>query len=455
MIMVDPQASKPKICVLGMGFVGLTLALTLSEIGHEVTGVDRRGNVIETLLSGKSHFFEHGIEDMLRHELANGLRLKTEIDPAATVYVVAVGTPIGDDRKPDTRDLRDVSVELGRILKRGDLVILRSTVPIGQTRESVLVELETASGLVGGRDFDLAFAPERTLEGKALAELRTLPQIVGGLTRSGAERAAVLFSAITPTTIIVDSLEAAEFVKVMNNAYRDVIFAFANEMALVCDRYNLDSHEIVHASNTGYDRSHVPLPSPGVGGYCLTKDPHIFAYAARRVGVEPTLVPAARNVNERMPSHVVGKVLDFLDTKSIARTGAKVLLLGIAFKGHPETSDIRFSPSLDVARELGGHGITVHGYDPRVHDRDMIDNRIVPVVDLARTMLEADAIVVMNNNPSFRSLPVVETLRSKVAPTLVFDAWKILSKEKLIGLAAVSYANLGFDNIHDDLRTYG
>lgn len=438
---------QTKICIVGMGYVGLTLALTFSEIGYSVVGVDHRAKVVETLREGKSHFFEHGLEEVLRRELGKHFRFSTELDPSATVYLVAVGTPVGEGKLPNLEDLRAAAASIGGVLKRGDVVVLRSTVPVGTTRELVLPELEKASGLVGGKDFHLAFAPERTIEGKALTELRTLPQVLGGLTPACVQAAAAVFSTIAPTLVTVHSLEAAELVKVVNNTYRDVTFAFANEVALLCDRYNLDSHEVVHAANSGYERARVPLPSPGVGGYCLTKDPHLFVYAARKVGFEPTLIPAARVVNEQMPTHVVSRIAHFAAKTGKPLAGAKIFLLGVAFKGHPETSDVRFSPTLDVARALTLEGARVFAYDPRVDAETIAAQGMQPVLHIQEGFADALAVVLMNNNPAFADLPIAEYVEGLKQPLLVFDAWKLLPPEKMLQLAGVTYANLGFDTI--------
>ncbi len=433
-----------RICVVGMGYVGLTLALKLSELGFLVTGTDRRQRAIEPLSQGKSHFFEHGLDELLQRELGKQFRFQLELDPQADIYIVAVGTPV-KDKVPNLEDLRSASESLGKVLHKGNMVILRSTVPVRTTRDLVLPILERVSGLKGGTDFHLAFAPERTIEGNALQELTTLPQVVGGLTDECVERTVSLFAKMTPSIVPVRNLEAAEMVKVVNNIYRDVTFAFANEVAQLCDRYNIDSHDVIKAANVGYERSRVPLPSPGVGGYCLTKDPHIFAYAARQVGFEPQLVPMARSVNEQMPGHVTDKVNAFMRMTGRNVAGAKALLLGVAFKGHPETSDIRFSPTIDVAKLLSSHGYDVHAYDRRVPAEEILKESMKPVANLEDGFRDADVIIVMNNHPMFAELDVAALLPLAKSPRLYFDTWRMLSHEKVLRVPDTFYANLGFD----------
>lgn len=429
--------------MIGLGFAGLTLGLTLSEVGYSVYGIDKRPEVIATLRNGKAHFFERGLDDMLKREIGNRLQLFTEIpDISATIYIITVGTPI-INRVPQMDDLRSAAEAVGKVLKRGDLVTLRSTVPIRTTRTLVLPLLEQISGLRAGSDFFLAFAPERTVEGRALQELRSLPQIIGGLTSACVSRCSDLFRTFSPHIIAVESLEAAEFIKAVNNSYRDITFALANEIALMCHQWNLDAHRIIKAANLGYPRSSIPQPSPGVGGYCLTKDPHLLVYSARQVGVEPRLTLAAREVNEAMPHHVAGVVENFYRTHGKSMPGSKVLLLGIAFKGRPETSDLRFSPSLDVAALLREKGCRVSGYDPQIGPAAMAEAQITPA-GLYDGFANADAVVVMNNNPHFETLPVHDLLKNSADPVLFYDTWRLFSPEILHVLPKVRYATLGY-----------
>lgn len=436
---------QEKVCVVGMGYVGLTLALILSEVGFDVVGVDQREKSIKALRVGTSHFFEHGLEDILKRELDRHFWFHTEIaDASASVYIVAVGTPVVG-RDPKLEDLRNAAAAIGRVIKRGDVVILRSTVPVGATRSFVLPILEERSGLRGGADFYLAFAPERTVEGRALTELRTLPQVIGGLTPACTSRASDVFRTFAPQVISVDSLEAAEFVKVVNNTYRDVTFAFANEIAQLCHHWNLDAHRVIQAANSGYSRSHIPAPSPGVGGYCLTKDPYLLAYAARATGYLPKLALTARDVNESMPRHVADIVMSFFAARGKSLPGRKVLLMGIAFKGKPETSDIRFSPALAVAGLLREKGCRIFGHDPLIPAMAMSEEEIAPA-DPALGFANADVVIVMNNNPRFEQLPVRDLLETTAKPSLFFDAWRLFTPEVALAVPGVDYATLGYSS---------
>lgn len=292
--------------VVGLGYVGLTLALTLADVGFKVKGFDTDPKVMRSLSQGKSHILEPGLDTFLKDYLGKNFYLVPNFSGSnnCDVYFVAVGTPLKQGKTPNLSYLKDAATNIGKVLKNGDTVILRSTVPIAVTRKVVLPILERVSGLHGGQDFLLAFAPERTVEGKALEELRALPQIVGGLNHASADAAANIFSFITNSTVFVNSLEEAEMVKLINNTYRDVTFGFANEVSLISRRWGVDTKRVIEAANHGYERSRIPMPSPGVGGYCLEKDPFIFALSAREKNYEPLLFLHARRVSDQMISMI-------------------------------------------------------------------------------------------------------------------------------------------------------
>ena len=289
-ILQDRNGSVKRVAVFGMGYVGITLAVALANKGHQVRGIDIQENIISLLNSGKSHVYEPGLPEMLssnleRESIGFDKVLKNNLNQ---VYIVAVGTPLNHKLKPDLSSLTQVLQEISKVLKLGDQIMLRSTVPVGVSREIVIPYLEKSTNLLAGKDFFVTFAPERTVEGKAMYELKTLPQVIGGFSAKCLEQSAGFWSTLTPMVIRSDSLEAAEMVKLANNTFRDLSFAFANELALIGDSYNVDAFELVNAANEGYPRNKIPLPSPGVGGYCLTKDPILFSSNSK--GLRPDAV---------------------------------------------------------------------------------------------------------------------------------------------------------------------
>ena len=419
--------SLPTIGILGLGYVGLTLSTVLADIGFPVVGIDRDESLISDLKQGKPHFHEKGLEQLLKAVAEQTHPPQYQVGlpaPCADIYIITVGTPIErPSLDPDLDHVRNATLEVARVLRRGNLVVLRSTVPVGTTRNVVLPVLEQTSGLKAGMDFDLAFCPERTIEGKALRELRELPQIIGGLNAQSAELAQALFGQVTSTIIDLGSLEASEMLKIMDNTYRDMMFAYANQMALVCHAVGLDMAPIVRAANQGYNRNNIPVPSPGVGGACLSKDPYILSSVCRQVGIDPILFIKGRSVNEFMPVHVVDRVYEALTSIGNGVSGGTVFVLGFAFKGRPETSDMRDSPTLDVVRELHRRGAKVLGHDPLVLDED-IESLNVEVTNLNNGFAKADAVIVMIDHPIYANLDITVLTQAK-RPIVLMDGWNL------------------------------
>jgi nucleotide sugar dehydrogenase len=440
-----PRADD-SVCVLGLGYVGLTLATVLSDVGYRVTGVDRDARLIAGVKAGKPHFHEKGLEEMMKAiaRLPHPPVYQTGLpESCATVYVITVGTPIlRPSLQPNLDYVRSATAEVAKVLRKGDLVILRSTVPVGTTRNVALPMLESTSGLKAGVDFDLAFCPERTVEGKALRELRELPQIVGGLNEAARERAARLFRRSTQTIIDVGSLESAEMLKIMDNTYRDVMFAYANQMALLCEGLGLDLVPLVRAANQGYNRNRIPVPSPGVGGACLSKDPYILASVCQAAGVDASLFLLGRRINESLPVHAVDRVTHELEKSGKKLADAEVLVLGFAFKGKPETSDMRDSPTLDLVRVLQERGARVRGHDPLVPPEE-IAALGVRVCAIDEGFRGADAVIVMLNHSAYEEMDIAGLLELARKPVVVVDGWHIFNPDDLAELPGVTYRCIG------------
>lgn len=259
--------------IVGLGYVGLTLATVLAEVGMKVLGVEKRKDVVDLTNAGKPHFSEAGIDEALSRVVKSGnLVSAQDFNPSAPcdVYIITVGTPLNADGKARLDMIEAASRQVAENMPDGALVILRSTVKIGTARTVVAPILEAS-----GKSFAIAMCPERTLEGKALQELRELPQIVGADSQEVRDRAAAVFRRLTNTVVQVATLETAEIIKLVDNTYRDVQFAFANEVARVCEVYGVNAHEVIASGKLGYKRTNVPLPGL-VGGPCLEKDPHIL-----------------------------------------------------------------------------------------------------------------------------------------------------------------------------------
>ena len=431
-----------RVAVIGLGFVGLTLAVTLSDVGFRVHGVEVDSARAERIAEGKPHFHELGLDPLLNHQIAKDrFRVHTSIPSGIDIYIIAVGTPLDSEDVPQLESIREAAGAVAAQLKRGDLVMLRSTVPVGTTREIVLPILEKESGLQCGSDFYLSFAPERTIEGQALRELRTLPQVVGGFDRRSVDLTSQLFSKLSPNVVRVDSLEAAELAKLINNSFRDLSFAFANEFAIICGHWNLDAVKIIEAANVGYPRNPIPMPSPGVGGFCLTKDPVIYAWAGRAKGYEPRLPLHGRAINQKMIDVVANKVLNFFAENGGETRSKKVFVVGFAFKGQPDTSDMRHSTTLELLAKLDGGGFQFYGYDPVVPS-DEVERTGVRWASLKDGFEGAAAVLVMNNHRSYADMDLFSLLTRMHRPGLFVDAWHLFIRREVEQIEGIVYEGL-------------
>lgn len=440
------QRSEVKIktaAVIGLGYVGLTLGLTLNEFGIDVVGVDTNSNVVEKLKNGIPHFYEKGLEPLLKKHTNKKLTLKTKLNEnESDIYIICVGTPVDEHANVNESYLESAVSEVGKVLKTHDLVILRSTVPIGTCRTKVIPLLEKESGLKADKDFFVAFAPERTVEGKALEELRTLPQVIGGFNKASLDYTSQFFQVFTNTIVPVKNLEEAEAVKLLNNTFRDVSFAFANEVAQVCDGFGLDARNVVRAANEGYVRNPIPYPSPGVGGACLVKDPYLYAASAKLGGKEAKLPVVARQINESMIGFVCAKVDQFITENQKNASSAKICIAGIAFKGQPETSDIRHSTSVDILETLKKTYGNIHIYDAVAHDEDMNALGVHVTKEASDLFADADCVLVLNNHPGFREWDIYSLAEIMNKPALIFDAWGSFLPEQLSAASNIRYDSL-------------
>ncbi len=441
------EMSIKNICVVGLGYVGLTLAVSLADVGFTVVGIDKNSAVVHTLGQGKPHFHEQGLDTILKYHINKSFSVRSTFDSIQSdVYIICVDTPVDESHRPDMENLKNACESIGKIVKRDDLVILRSTVPIGTSRGVIPPILEEGSGMTCGTDFFLAFAPERTLAGKALEELRTLPQIVGGWNEISSEMASNIFKRLTPTIVTVDSLEAAEMIKLMDNSFRDLIFAFSNELALVCDKFNLDTVKAIRAANEGYLRNRIPLPSPGVGGSCLTKDPYILIHNALQKGYNLKLTRSAREINEYMPLFIAEKIFGFLKEHEIDMSRAKIFIMGFAFKGSEETSDIRKSPAIELLAHLRSMnpGSNIFGYDAVVQQEVIHHLGVIPCT-IDKGFEQADVVVIMNNHKSFSGMDIYAHLEKMNKPGLFFDGWHTFPKEVISNVEGIVYGGLGVE----------
>ncbi len=357
-----------KVCMFGLGFVGLPLALSFAMRGCQVTGVDIDEKLVKDLNQGLTHHLEayegKGIQDILRTQIEQG-RFRASTDGGEAMkdcdqIIVTIGIPV-ENHKHDMKPLLQVCRTVGRGLKTGDLVLIRSTVIPGTTRDLLVPILEKESGLQAGIDFDLAYSSERIAEGRAFHEFEHMPAALSGINPGSTQKAFELMSIVTKAPITQAScMEVVEASKVMENISRDVDIAMVNEFARFCKAMGVDIFEVVAVANT-HQRVNLLNPGPGVGGYCLPNALFYLLPKADEMGVSLNLLTAARRVNEEMPRYVADLVLRNLN---IAPSQAQIAVLGIAMKDY--SNDDRMSPALSVIEALQQAGCTVRAFDPAV-----------------------------------------------------------------------------------------
>jgi len=430
-----------KISVIGLGYVGQTLAVTLAEAGFTVYGTDTDEDTLKRLKSGKSLIQEPNINDLIAKHLGKDLFIGTSqeiyTNNSIEAFIMCVSTPF--DRlagKPDSTAVENAASEVQGHLKHGLLVIMRSTLPIGATRGLVKPILER-SGLRVGKDISLAFAPERTIEGNALQELRTLPQIIGGIDEESLSQASDIFKQIAPIIIPVSSLEAAEAIKLLDNSYRDVRFAYANEIAMYFENAGLNAFEIIRAANQGYPRNSIPVPSPGVGGACLSKDPYILISSAQSTSEKLEIVAKAREINEAIPQRIVARL-----RKEGQLANKNIFISGFAFKGQPETNDMRESPTVELVRLLKKENAHIFGYDPCVEDWKIKSLGIDYVSNLEDGIKGADIAIFMINHHSFLELDISQLARMMTPGGIIFDGWGLFDRKEIEALG-LKYRGVG------------
>jgi UDP-N-acetyl-D-glucosamine dehydrogenase len=382
-----------KVGIVGLGYVGLPLAVAFAEAGCEVVGVDTDPRRIERLRRSESD-----IEDVPSAELRGIADRFTASDDYRNLsrceaVVICVPTPLANHREPDLSYLVDAATQLSRVLHKGRLVVLESTTYPGTTRERLLPILEE-SGLAAGRDFNLAYSPERIDPGRTDHTVRTTPKVVGGLTDECRRRATELYGLICDEVVEVSSPEVAELTKLLENIFRSVNIALVNELAQLCDRMDIDVWEVVDAAGTkpfGFMRFD---PGPGMGGHCLPIDPFYLAFKAREHDFYTEFVELAGKLNQAQPHFCVEKIERTLNDASKPVRGSRVLLLGVAYKGG--VGDLREAPALKIIRLLRDLGADIAYHDPHVPELSEFG---LKSVDLDAELPAADIACIITAHP--------------------------------------------------------
>jgi len=384
--------------VVGLGYVGLPLAVELAKAGFQVTGIDIDGYRVGQLLARESYIKDVGDEEIAAEVDAGRLTATTDASVIAGLdaVVICVPTPLSKTRDPDVSYILAAAEQVARHFHPGMLVVMESTSYPGTTEEMLYPSL-AANGAEAGKDFFLAFSPERIDPGNQKYRLANTPKIVGGYTPVCSEVAAAFYGTICAEVYQVSSCRAAEMVKLLENTFRSVNIALVNEMALMCDRLDIDTWDVINAAATkpfGY----MPFyPGPGLGGHCIPVDPHYLTWKLRTLNYQARLVELASEINAAMPEHVVRLVADALNDASKSVKGSRILVLGVAYK--KDIDDVRESPALDIIRLLKARGGEVEYFDPYVPElRDIADGTMRSIDGVPEACAEFDCVVVCTNH---------------------------------------------------------
>ena len=374
------------VCVLGLGYIGLPTASVLATHGYEVIGVDVNQELVNRLQGGDVHIHEPGLKTMVQAGLNSG-NLKVSDKPApADAFIITVPTPIAPDKSADLKYVETVANTIAPLLKYGDLVVLESTVPPGTTA-GMFASILAKSGLDPITDIHVVHSPERVLPGRILEELVSNDRVIGGLTPKAAQIAQELYSSFVQGKIYLADATSAEMVKLMENTFRDVNIALANEFALMAESIGVNVWQAIEIANR-HPRVNILNPGPGVGGHCIAVDPWFLVQAAPGPA---QLIASSRRLNDRMPEHVVDRVL----TITAGIKTPRIVTLGLAYKANVD--DMRESPSLTVIRWLQAKGCEVTAYDPFVNN-EQLDILQPTIVEAVR---DADCILLLTNHSVF------------------------------------------------------
>lgn len=387
------------VCVMGLGYIGLPTATLMASSGLKVIGVDTNPNVVETLSKGEIHIVEPDLEGLFAKVIGDG-SLQVQAEPAAAdVFIIAVPTPINDDKSPNIEYVRSATQAVAPHLKKGDLLIIESTSPVGTTHEMVTclkewrTDLQFPANVDDPHDVHMAYCPERVLPGRIISELMFNDRTIGGVTLHCAHKAQAFYRQFVRGQCIITEARTAEMVKLTENAYRDVNIAFANELASICEKHGIDVREVIALANR-HPRVEILSPGPGVGGHCIPVDPWFIIHGAPQ---QAALMRTARAVNDERPHKVVQQVLAAAKERDVKT----VAVLGLSYK--PNVDDLRESPAVEITELLMEQDLELYVAEP--HIKTLPEHLIAKHVhfcDALSAIQKAEIIVVLVSHQSFK-----------------------------------------------------
>jgi UDP-N-acetyl-D-glucosamine dehydrogenase len=412
------QDKTATVAILGLGYVGLPLAVVFGEAGFHVTGVDPDARKVEALKKGTSYIPDVKTEAVERLVKSGHLSATTDFSVLKEIDAVSicVPTPLRKTGDPDMSFIQSATEELAKYMHKGMVVVLESTTYPGTTREVLLPKLGTEHGLKVGEDWFLAFSPERVDPGREDWTTVNTPKVMGGITEACGEVASAWYAGAIKTVHRVSSAEAAEMAKLLENTFRMINIGLVNELAIMCERLDIDVWEVIDAAATKPFGFMKFTPGPGLGGHCIPIDPLYLSWKMKSFNYNARFIELASEINTNMPRYVVSRIMEALNNRAKALKGSKVLVLGAAYK--PDIDDVRESPALDVIGLLRHKGALVEYHDPYIpHIHHEYEGwHMDSVRDLMKSVREADAVVIVTNHKVYDYAAIVRDAK------FVFDS---------------------------------
>ena len=429
---------QAQISVIGLGQVGLPTALTFSKQGYKVFGNDVNKTLISSLIQKKLPFKEEGLNKLINQTIDNGKFEPNEsLDYAvrqSDVIIVCVATPLASNNKPNLTFLQNVSESLGTMDLHGKLVIIESSIPPGTFADFVLPFISQNNKL--GEDFWAAYVPERLSPSKALSEIKQTPRVIGVEDNESGNLAKFLYENIVELPVIVTTSKIVELSKLVENSFRDVNIAFANEIALICEHYGVDFTKLANVCNS-HPRVNLHMAGPGVGGPCLPKDPFLLLNPSENMKLNSKMIQESRKINDLMPFHISKLVIDALESQGKKISNSTILVLGAAYKGN--VSDTRFSPSRHIIHDLQQKLCTVLLYDP--HTTETFDAEKIDTLDES-VIQNCDALIIATDHDEFKNLKPSFFKLMKQTPILV-DTKRMFNATEIENLDVI-YSSVGY-----------
>jgi UDP-N-acetyl-D-glucosamine dehydrogenase len=418
------QDKSAKIGILGMGYVGMPLAVVFAEAGFNVLGIDPDPRKVDTFNKGVSYIQDVPTETVVRLHKAGKLNMTADFAALKDMDAVSicVPTPLRQTGDPDMSFIISATEQLAKYVHKGMVIVLESTTYPGTTRELALPMLTEKSGLKVGEDIFICFSPERVDPGREDWTTLNTPKVMGGITKACSEVATAWYAGAIKTVVTVSSAEAAEMSKLLENTFRMINIGLVNELAIMCERLGVDVWEVIDAAGTKPFGFMKFTPGPGLGGHCIPIDPLYLSWKMKEFNYNARFIELASEINTNMPRYVVSRVLEAMNDRSKPLKGSKVLVLGVAYK--PDIDDVRESPALDVIALLRKKGAQVEYHDPYIpqihHEPE--DWKMESIKDLMPAVRAADAVVIITNHKAYDYAAILESAQ------FIFDSRNAMGK---------------------------